>query len=120
MIMVKTIMKKESINSHIQMPKCILKRFEDANHRFCYYDVEKNIIGTGGHAKSLNTQIGYYSLYMEEFFNNNVERPLSDFLKEIDTIDFDKDAILIPTHQKDVICTFIYSLVARTERDYRY
>lgn len=114
MIMVKMIMKKESINSHIQMPKCILKRFEDANHRFCYYDVEKNIIGTGGHAKSLNTQIGYYSLCTEAFLNSNVEKPLSDFLKEIDAIDFDQDVIIISSPKKDAICTFIYSLIARS------
>jgi len=36
-------MSNDKVDSHIQMPKCVLKRFEDKAHRFCYYDVDKKI-----------------------------------------------------------------------------
>ena len=96
------------------MPKCVLKRFEGSEHRFYYYDVVKNIMGTQGHARSINTEFGYYSQATETFLNNYVEKPLSDLLKKIDSINFSQNTIMITFPQSEVILTFVYSLIARS------
>ncbi len=38
-------MKPGKVNSHIQMPRFLLARFENAHHSFYYFDVEKRFIG---------------------------------------------------------------------------
>ena len=41
-------MSNDKVDSHIQMSKCLLKRFEDKSHRFCYYDVDKKMCFAAG------------------------------------------------------------------------
>lgn len=104
----------QGINSHIQMPKCVLKRFENKNNNFYYYDVRKGFIGSNGHAKSLNTELGYYSANTEAFLNKNVEKPFSDLLQKIDKIDFSSPSFDMTTEMDGVVKRFIYSLVVRS------
>lgn len=106
----------DTINSHIQMPKLLLKRFENKNHCFYYYDVKKGVIGSNGHAKSLNTELGYYSAEVEEYLNNYVETPLSDLLSQIDCINFDASSFDMPPKIAVLIRRFIYSLIARSPK----
>ncbi len=108
--------KESIINSHIQMPKCVLKRFENDNNSFFYYIVEKDLIGKNGHAKSINTELGYYSKNTEEFLNNNVETPFSDLLYKIDKIDFDSPALTFEKQSEidKTVKRFIYSLMVRS------
>ena len=49
-----------NVNSHIQMPKLLLRRFHNDKTRFCYYDVKGRFIGTKGTAESTNTEFGYW------------------------------------------------------------
>lgn len=34
----------KEIRSHVQMPKSLLKRFQNTKNRFFYYDIRKNIL----------------------------------------------------------------------------
>ncbi|QUC66107.1 DUF4238 domain-containing protein [Aristaeella hokkaidonensis] len=102
------------ISSHIQMPRCVLKRFEDSNHRLFYFDVQKGFIGTNGHAKTINTQVGYYSQSTEEFLKNNIEDPLSQLLLKLDKIDFNSDISILPTLDVSILYHYIYSLISRS------
>lgn len=101
------------VNSHIQMPKCVLKRFENQNHRFYYYDVEKGIIGSNGHAKTTNTQFGYYSEKVEKYLNDNIEAPFSSVLQFVDSTDFDAPGFYISPEFQQRVKSFIYTLIAR-------
>lgn len=105
------------IDSHIQMPKCILKQFVNEYNAFYYYDVNKsNKQIKKGHPKSLNTQKGYYSLSVERKLQNLVETPLGDKINYVNS-DFDtpKD---VPFDFRDVALTYLHSLIARAPRTY--
>ena len=101
------------VNSHIQMPKCVLKRFENQNHSFYYYDVEKGIIGSNGHAKTTNTQFGYYSEEVEKYLNDNIEAPFAKVLQFVDTTDFDDLGFVISPEFQNNVKNFVYALIAR-------
>lgn len=103
----------ENINSHIQMPKEVLKRFHNRYNSFRYYDVVKGIIGKNGRANSINTENGYYSKEVEQLFNKLIETPLGDFLNEIDKVDFDKESFVLSEEIKIVAKTFAWSLISR-------
>lgn len=96
------------------MPKLLLKRFENKNHCFYYYDVEKRFIGSNGHAKSLNTELGYYSQETETFLNKHIEKPFSALLQAIDAIDFDAPDFSINSEVDRIVKRFIYALIARS------
>ena len=64
------------INSHIILPKFLLKNFE-IDHSFWYYDIDGYYIAKG-YASSFNTEKGYYSEEMEQILNSTVETPFSN------------------------------------------
>ncbi len=103
-------MNKE-IKSHVQIPKFILKQFENINHQLFYYDFEKDEIKSG-HAKSLNTVMGFYSEEIEDFLSSIVEQPFSKFLQKAkpfisgQTVDIDYD-------DRIAVFTYLYSLISR-------
>lgn len=101
------------INSHIQMPRLLLKRFHNQNKSFYYYDVNKDIIGTKGTAKSMNTEYGYYSEYTEKWLGENIETPFGEVLKYLETVNFDDEIIIINSNIEPIIRHFIYSLISR-------
>lgn len=106
-------MGEKGVNSHIQMPKCVLKRFENQNHSFYYYDVEKDIIGSNGHAKTTNTQFGYYSEEVEKYLNDNIEAPFAKVLQFVDKTDFDDPKFTFSKDFSESVKAFIYALLAR-------
>mgnify|MGYP007101904271 CR=1 FL=1 len=103
-----------AVDSHIQMPKCVLKRFEDSEHRFCYFDVEKSVIGNNGHAKSLNTQLGYYSQSVEDTLRDQVETPFSELMKFVESIDFNAPYTIVKNDMESCAKRFIYALFSRS------
>ena len=103
---------EKQINSHIQMPKCVLKRFE-TNGSFFYYDVINDQIRTNGHAKSLNTNEGFYSNETEGFLDKNIEDPFGKLLLSIDTISSDPPKGSIDSVFDSIAKIFAYALVAR-------
>lgn len=106
-------MSEKEINSHIQMPRCVLKRFEDEYHRFFYYDVSKNIIGSNGHAKTTNTQSGYYSDKAEQYLSDDIEAPFSKVLQFVDRTDFDAPVFQVDNNFSTNVKSFVYALLAR-------
>ena len=100
-------------DSHIQMPKCALKQFEDVHHKFYYFDVEKGIIGTNGHAGSTNTEENYFSLNIEQFFSSNFEKPYSDLFEQVCEISYDPPQGHIDDTFDYVAKRFVYALLSR-------
>ena len=101
------------INSHIQMPKVLLKRFHNDNNRFFYYDVQKQIIGNNGTAKSINTQFGYYSQQTEDYFRDNIETPFGEVLTYIEKTGIDRETFTINSSAKEIIKNFMFALISR-------
>ena len=74
------------MNSHIQMPRFILKGFEDEKHFLYCYSFEYNRV-INGHSQTLNTEQDYYSDQAEGYLSQNMENPFSDILRFIKGID---------------------------------
>lgn len=102
-----------AIDSHVQMPKVLLKRFQNNKNRFYYYDVVKQVIGKNGTAKSINTEIGYYSEKIEHHFRDNIETPFGTMLKYIEETGISGDTFSISSNAEQIIKNFICALVAR-------
>lgn len=98
------------------MPRCVLKRFENECHSFFYYDVTKGIIGSNGHAKTMNTQLGYYSNEVEHYLNDNIEAPFSKVLQFVDQTDFDAPVFQVNNDFSTNVKPFVYALIARDPR----
>lgn len=99
------------MNSHIQMPRSILKRFENENHILFYYDVKDGIIKRG-HSKSLYQEYGYYSNDTETFLDKYIESPLGKILKYIENTDFSTPTTT-PKNMQDIVMRYIHALIAR-------
>lgn len=112
-----TRISNKEIRSHVQMPKSLLKRFQNKNHRFFYYDIRKNFVGTNGTAESLNTERGYFSPEMEQYLSKNIEAPFGQILSVIDRIDFEQERFLMPADFEKLTKTFVYALMARDPRE---
>ena len=106
-------MPEKGINSHIQMPESVLKRFENSHHQYYYYDVSKQFIGNHGHAGNTNTQRGFYSIDTEAFLSANIEKPFGDLMKTIDEINVDPPQGHIDAAFDYTAKRFVYALVAR-------
>lgn len=102
-----------NVNSHIQMPRFLLTRFENENHSFFYYDVKKRYIGANGHAKSMYTERGYYPDVIEKYLNKELERPFSQFLQFVDSI-LDKPSFEMTNADENTIKQFLASLIIRS------
>lgn len=106
----------ENIDSHIQMPKCVLKNFVNEYQSFYYYDVAESKVKIN-RPKSLNAQNGYYSSRVEHMLQQIVESPLGNILKYVKENDF-SEPIDIPRDFNDVVMTYIHSLIARAPHMY--
>lgn len=107
--------KEETMKSHIRIPKCVLKRFEDENNFLFILDTEKNTINRG-HAKSVNTQVDYYSEKVEAQLNEEIETPLGKILQEIEQIELSDPKFSLTEEQWNVIKQYTYALLARSKR----
>lgn len=101
------------INSHIQMPKFLLKRFHNEYNKFFCYNVQRNYIESNRTAKSTNTELGYFSNSTENYLNRKIEGPFSKLLKRIETIDFDQEYFRAPEGFDQTTKKFMCSLIAR-------
>ena len=99
------------MKSHVLLPRCVLKQFEDKNNALYLYYFQSHEIKKE-HAKSINTKIDYYSELGERYLSNNVEEEIGNlirFLKSSDHNFNNSDIdILSSTH------TYLYSLISRS------
>jgi hypothetical protein len=104
---------QDGVNSHIQMPKEVIKRFHNQYNLCCYYNVEGNFVGTKGTAESLNTEWGFYSGRAEHYLGEKVETPFGKVLAYIDSLDFSQNSVLVNSDCEETIRDFMYSLISR-------
>ena len=109
-----------TIDSHIQMPKCVLKHFANEYQSFYYYDINESDSRRKiklGHPKSLNTKKGYYSNEVEQLLQKIIESPLGIEIQYMTSNNF-SEPIDIPVGFRDALLTYIHSLIARAPHMY--
>lgn len=105
--------KDSLVDSHIQMPKLLLKRFHNEYNRFFYYDIKGGFVGSKGTAKSMNTKYGYYSASTEHFLRDRIETPFGRILSYIEHLDFEQDRFCMTEDFEQVTKNFMYAIIAR-------
>lgn len=100
------------VNSHIQMPKQVLKNFTNKNGQLFIYDFEKKIISMG-YPKTVYTEWGYYSDDIETFLGCEIESDLGKLLKFIKETSFETGTEL-PVKYREIALKYVYSLIARS------
>ena len=104
----------EKINSHIQMPKGVLKKFVNKDQQLFYYDISLSKV-TKGHPRSLNAKENWFDKAMEDFLNKNIEGP---FKKVLDYIEnhIDDNPFVISNNATRDIENYFYALQARNPK----
>ncbi len=69
------------VDSHIQLPMCLLKNFR-TKERLYYINIAKNEI-INSSARNYNTKFGYYSLFFEEYMSNHYEQIIVDLINTV-------------------------------------
>ena len=100
-------------NSHIQMPKTVLKEFENKEKRCLYYYSFADQKIHRGHAKTLNTELGYYSDSTEDFLSKKIETKLGMLISQLKLMSFENGEIA-PKEYEEVAFSYIYSLISRS------
>ncbi len=102
------------MDSHVQMPKSILKSFEDSKHFLYYVDLsEQDQSIKQGHAKSLNAEKDYYSQSTENYLNQTIETHLYDLRMFI--ANTNNSLCTIPQDIIDKGFIYLFSLLARSK-----
>lgn len=100
------------VNSHIQIPRCVLKQFEDSNHFVYWFDCS-TFRAKRGHAKTINTMKGYYSEDLEKYLSEQIEQPITTIINELKAIDKANPSILITETMQKAIWLYFYSVIER-------
>lgn len=102
------------IDSRIQMPKGILKRFTNDHKKLFHYDVDTGYIGQG-YPKTWNTSPNYYDSEMEQFLCHNIEDTICKIVDYIET-HIDDNPFQFPKSQVENIRRYFNSLIARSPK----
>ena len=104
------------IDSHIQLPKGILKHFQASDGRVWYFDLQKERVGLAG-AKKPGTQHGYFSNEMESFLNGNIETPITQVCAKIRPFSKGKlQTLTLTQDDKKVIINYLKAAMIRSDQ----
>ena len=103
-----------AVDSHIQIPKGVLKHFADHTHRVYYLDTKTEHIGLAG-AKKLGTEYGYYSDKHEQFLNKEIEDPLMKLGRKVRRLSDDESlTITLSKDEEIVLKRYIVTSITRS------
>lgn len=106
-----------TMNSHIQIPRFLLRNFEDQEGTLYQLDAKSMIINRG-HARTINTKKGYFSNEIENMMQQYFESPFSKLLKSIQNPDSDTSHYDVPDDFEKIIKKFVLLTMARTPEMY--
>ncbi len=105
------------MNSHIIVPKCVLKKFALDCNGFHKYEVQNDRISRG-YPKTTFTEKDYYSDTMEELLCISIETPLNrlyEYIEGFKETDILKP-IIMDAEIVEIVATYVKSLIARNPR----
>lgn len=99
-----------AVDSHVQLPKLLLKNFRTQDYLF-YINAEANIIKRSS-ASSYNTCFGYYSIWFEQYLSKNYEKIISNIIKILTSfINGEFEYITLKDLNKNVNKLFFMALI---------
>ena len=101
------------MNSHITVPKCVLKQFALDKNGFYKYDVQTKIISRG-YPRTTFTEEGYYSKTIEGVLCNTIETPLSKLFEYVKGFNNCSLPLTIPADILEVSTNYFRALIARS------
>jgi len=101
------------IDSHIQMPKVILKQFVNENKDQYIYDFTCPWVKKG-HPVSINTEKGYYSEHTEQYLNRKVETPIGKTIELLNNENVLKQDVVEIAGLDILAKRYFYSLISRS------
>lgn len=103
-----------AVDSHIQIPKGVLKHFTDHSGRVYYLDTKTEHIGLTA-AKILGTEYGYYSDKHEQFLNKEIESPLMKLGRKVRRLlDDESLTITLSKGEETVLKRYIATSISRS------
>lgn len=103
-----------AVNSHIQIPRGVLKHFADHTQRVYYLDTKTEYMGLAG-AKKLGTEYGYYSDKHEQFLNKEIENPLINLGAKVRKLLYDESlTITLSQEEESTLKRYIATSIARS------
>lgn len=105
-------MREPFVNSHVQMPASILRKFTNAGGDLFHYDVQAGVIKRG-HAKTLNSEYAFYSREIEDRLSKEIETPFGRIIKYLESNEF-AETVVAPRQIEEVANKYICALLART------
>lgn len=100
------------MDSHIQMPKCILKQF--VNNKNFLYSLDVNTMEIKKKfPKSVNTEEDYYSISIENFLSKFYESKIGKVIAFSKNNDFNVDRFEAPEGFRDTVIDYANMLIAR-------
>lgn len=104
-----------AVDSHIQIPKGVLKHFSESSGRVYYLDMVTGRIGLAG-AGVLGTEHGYYSEEQEHYLNKEIETPLTSLAAKVRLLLKDnKKTLTLSTAEETVFKKYITAAMARSQ-----
>ena len=103
-----------AVDSHIQIPKGILKYFSESSGRVYYLDVSSGKIGLAG-AGVLGTEHGYYSEEQEQYLNKEIETPFASLAAKVRAFLKDNKALTLSLLEEKVLKRYITAAMARSQ-----
>lgn len=103
------------INSHVQIPNCVLKQFRSKKSQTVFY---LSLIDAHIHScksSRLGTEFGYYSEKMEKLLNREIESPFSKLVRDINSFaEMRTDRIFLSDEDELTIKRYMTASMARS------
>lgn len=111
-----------AINSHVQIPAQILKKFRDESDpekKVWYLDISSGRIYKTA-ASKLGTSKGYYSMAGEDFWSRSLESPLGALNKKIRTFcESGTERVIVTSEDIDLVKRYIKAAAIRSDLAYK-
>jgi len=103
-----------SVNSHIQLPKGVLKYFTNESKDVLYLDIETNKILTS-HSGDLGVEFGYYSENMEKYLEQKIENQFTEMAARVRKFSKKGGTLLLSPNDELAFKNYIRAAMARSE-----
>lgn len=102
------------MNSHITIPKCVLKNFTNPRGKIYSYDLCKKIYREVT-PSNFNTGVNYYSLQIENYWGKNIEKEVGHLIKDLKA-NFSNEKIILRGKHEKTILNYICVLLSRNTK----
>ena len=104
------------VNSHVQIPNCILKQFRSSKSKTVFYLDLNDLRIHSCSSRRLGAERGYYSKEMEEYLNKEIDTPIAKLVSEANEFAQKRtDKIVITDEYENIIKKYMTASMARSK-----